>query len=533
MNFIFYFLFVISFLVSPRTEAHFTNENPKQLRIWQVKHKNIEGSFLMFKEDIVYVQTSKNEIIKFNVKESSTLDQYYVSDKVSHINELNEVKSNKSEHTNTIDFPFHKYILFFVVILILFRLSYQFNLKHKKLISYLLFLSIMSGLYSFTSSYSLKTTSHTDPLFIDSSFSPFQSELNTSWDSNYFYVESQGIPKTHTMMVGISNHGWQQQVPIPQCYLLPNAWSIPLHPSISNNPIPVDSVHFTRGAIALAINGVPIFNVHTNTGVDAFLDGQLDNFGGHCGRADDYHYHTAPLHLYNYTSQNKPIAFALDGFAVYGSKEPEGGNMSALDSNHGHFGNNGIYHYHGTSTAPYMIKNMVGNVTEDATHQLIPQAAAHGVRPALTPLNGALITSCNANVSPNGYTIKYTKNNQTYSVSYSWNNSGLYTFYFISPTNDTTTNTYNGFKPCFITNSISGNETIDDIEIAPNPTIDALSIISKKPIDRILIFDLNGQLLIEQFKPKISLSVSSLASGMYLVMIDCEGKRVVKKLVKH
>ena len=176
---------------------------------------------------------------------------------------------------------------------------------------------------------------------------------------------------------------------------------------------------------------------------------------------------------------------------------------------------------------------MVGNVTEDATHQLIPQAAAHGVRPALTPLNGALITSCNANVSPNGYTIKYTKNNQIYSVSYSWNNNGLYTFYFISPTNDTTTNTYNGFKPCFITNSISGNETINDIEIAPNPTLDALSIISKKPIDRILIFDLNGHLLIEQFKPKTALSVSSLASGMYLVMIDCEGKRVVKKLVKH
>lgn len=533
MKFIFYFLFVISFLVSPRTEAHFTNENPKQLRIWQVKHKNIEGSFLMFKEDIVYVQTSKNEIIKFNVKESSTLDQYYVSEKVSHINELNEVKGKKSEYKNTIDFPFHKYILFFVVILILFRLSYQFNLKHKKLVSYLLFLSIMSGLYSFTSSYSLKTTSNTDPLFIDSSFSPFQSELNTSWDSNYFYVESQGIPKTHTMMVGISNHGWQQQVPIPQCYLLPNAWSIPLHPSISNNPIPVDSVHFTRGAIALAINGVPIFNVHTNTGVDAFLDGQLDNFGGHCGRADDYHYHIAPLHLYNYTAQNKPIAFAFDGFAVYGSKEPEGGNMSALDSNHGHFGNNGIYHYHGTSTAPYMIKNMVGNVTEDATHQLIPQAAAHAVRPALTPLNGALITSCDTNINPNGYTLKYSKNNQIYTVSYSWTNNGLYTFHFVSPTNDTTTSTYNGFQPCFITNNVFENSSSNEVVIFPNPTQENLVIQSKLNIDRIIIFDLNGRELINEEKNTKTISLLSLPSGMYIALIEIKGEKAYKRIFKQ
>ena len=135
---------------------------------------------------------------------------------------------------------------------------------------------------------------------------------------------------------------------------------------MSDNPIPVDEIHFTRGAIAVAVNGVPIFNYHTNTGVDSYLDGQLDNYGGHCGRADDYHYHIAPLHLYAYTNSSLPIAYGLDGFPVFGEFEPDGSAMQVLDDNHGHW-YNGEYHYHGTSAAPYTIGRMAGVVTEDVS----------------------------------------------------------------------------------------------------------------------------------------------------------------------
>ena len=116
---------------------------------------------------------------------------------------------------------------------------------------------------------------------------------------------------------------------------------------MASNPISVDNIHFTRGAIAIAANGVPIFNYHTNTGVDSYLDGQLDEFGGHCGMADDYHYHIASLHLYDYTTPDLPVAYGLDGYQVFGSVEPDGFAMQALDSNHGHYFN-GQYHYHGT-----------------------------------------------------------------------------------------------------------------------------------------------------------------------------------------
>jgi YHYH protein len=276
-------------------------------------------------------------------------------------------------------------------------------------------------------SFAKNTLSTTDPAFVTSAFAPFASTVSTTYDANYFYVNSTGIPN-HTMMVGISNHGWQQQVPISKCYINTNHWTIPLNPVLAATPVPVSATHFTKGAIAMAANGVPIFNYHTNTGVDSFLDGQLDNYGGHCGRGDDYHYHTAPLHLITLgqTTYNLPIAFGLDGYAVYGTLEPTGDPMATLDANHGHYFN-GVYHYHGTATAPYMIGNMVGQVTEDATLQIIPQPQGNPVRTEnWTPLNGALITSCVANAN-NGYSnnswclyfsIHYTNRNNNHQLQW-------------------------------------------------------------------------------------------------------------------
>ena len=107
-----------------------------------------------------------------------------------------------------------------------------------------------------------------------------------SWRSN-------GMP-SHNMMVGITS--WQQQVPVPQPYTGANAWQIPAAPTLAATPISAKTALY-RGAIALAVNGVPIFNALNNRGDDAYLAGELDEWGGHAGRADDYHYHVAPLHL--------------------------------------------------------------------------------------------------------------------------------------------------------------------------------------------------------------------------------------------
>ena len=168
----------------------------------------------------------------------------------------------------------------------------------------------------------------TSPAAMTQAFAPY-AKVGTRYDDNYFYVESDGIPK-HQMMVNIT--AWIAQVPLPQPYTGDNAWPIPLHPQYAANPISIET-DLQRGAIAVAANGIPIFNPLYASGLVSKEIGELDDFGDHSGRADDYHYHAAPPHLES-TSGIMPIAYGLDGFAVYGSTDPDSAPMRALDEYH-------------------------------------------------------------------------------------------------------------------------------------------------------------------------------------------------------
>ena len=120
---------------------------------------------------------------------------------------------------------------------------------------------------------------------------------------------------------------------------------------------------FLRGAIALAVNGVPIFNPQNNRGEVAQEIGELDQWGGHCGRADDYHYHITPLHLQAQAGKGMPVAYALDGYPIYGLTEPDGSPVGKLDACHGHEAPGG-YHYHASNQYPYVIGGFHGEVVE-------------------------------------------------------------------------------------------------------------------------------------------------------------------------
>ena len=172
-------------------------------------------------------------------------------------------------------------------------------------------------------------------------FEPFRDKLQLRSDADYLYVGSNGFPD-HPMMVGI--RAWQQQVPLPQPYSGKNSWQIPLHPKLSDKPISAKKALY-RGAIALAVNGVPIFNALNNRGEDAYLAGELDEYGGHCGRGDDYHYHTAPVHLKKMVGQGNPIAYALDGFPLYGYTDAKGNEPNDLDEFNGRLEPDGYRYY--------------------------------------------------------------------------------------------------------------------------------------------------------------------------------------------
>ena len=515
--------------------GHIINNENQILRHWKIESQNkfIIGSFSMYKNGNVYIEDANNVLLNFSLASFSLEDKNFIKHKIEEVKAINTTIINTNISKNESDL----YLKFGLVTAFLMLLSYLlFKYKSRNKLIYLIPIVCLGSLFTLFS-FAKKSLSITDPAFVTSAFAPFTSTVSSSYDANYFYVNSKGIPN-HTMMVGISNHGWQQQVPIAKCYINPNYWQFPLNPVLASTPVPVSATHFTKGAIAIASNGVPIFNYHTNTGVDSFLDGQLDNYGGHCGRGDDYHYHTAPLHLISLgqTTYNLPIAFAFDGFAVYGSLEPTGATMATLDANHGHYFN-GVYHYHGTSNAPYMIGNMVGQVTEDASLQIIPQPQGNPVRTEnWTPLNGALITSCIANTS-NGYNTLYSLNGVSgYATNYTVSGT-TYTFKYVTPTGITTTN-YNGPAFCNVPN-LSVSEIIlkeKNITIYPNPASDIIKInlgnyYLEDDIKQISIFDVTGSLVLSLQKINSNIDIKKLEKGTYFVKIQFSNSVVTKKLL--
>ena len=214
------------------------------------------------------------------------------------------------------------------------------------------------------------------------SFGAFKPRVRFFWDGTTFYEESDNMPDNSMMpnlMAGITS--WQQQIPLPAAYFAsvtnpenssgslgfgqPNYWRLPLVPTPAASPITIFTVgsttnNFQRGAIALASNGIAIFNPANNTGRVSYEIGELDTYGGHCGLADDYHYHIIPMHLSarfgGPLTDDKPVAWALDGYPIYGYVEPDGSSRQALDSGGGHDHGSWGFHYHavGTNTVDAM-----------------------------------------------------------------------------------------------------------------------------------------------------------------------------------
>jgi phosphatidylethanolamine-binding protein (PEBP) family uncharacterized protein len=291
-------------------------------------------------------------------------------------------------------------------------------------------------------------------------FKLFGPSVRTRSDDQWLFVESDGLPHPpleFTMMVGIT--AWQQQVPLPQNYTGANAWQIPLKPKLADKPV-TGKLYLRRGAIALAANGIPIFNALNNRGEDSFAIGELDAFGGHCGRGDDYHYHAAPLALQKVVGKDRPIAFALDGFPIFGLFDPKAkagsdeacplGSTEALDEWNGHFcvvpkgqgieGGTRSYHYHASKTYPYINGGMRGEVKVE-NDEIVPQAHAQPVRQALTALRGAKITGFERR-DERSWVVIYELGGRRGSVAYEAADAGAWKFTFTKPDGSVTTETY-------------------------------------------------------------------------------------------
>ncbi|NBV24280.1 MAG: YHYH protein [Proteobacteria bacterium] len=266
-------------------------------------------------------------------------------------------------------------------------------------------------------------------------FQAFGPKVKVRTDGQFLYVESDGMP-AHNMMVGIT--AWQQQVPLPQAYTGNNAWRIPLHPVPAQTPASIKN-RFLRGAIALAVNGIPIFNPQNNRGEISNEIGELDEWGGHCGRADDYHYHAAPLHLQAVAGKGQPIAYALDGYPIFGLIEPDGSAPAKLDAFNGHELPGLGYHYHSSTKYPYVNGGFHGEVTE-RDGQVDPQPRAQPRRESSTPLRGARITGFTS--KEKSYSLKYEFGGETRYVNYAVNDNGTVKFDYVDGSGQVKSQTY-------------------------------------------------------------------------------------------
>ena len=281
-----------------------------------------------------------------------------------------------------------------------------------------------------------------DPDYVARSFRPFQDDVRVRWDDDYFYAESTGLPR-HPMMVGI--RAWNGQVPIPQPYTGDNAFRFTLRPRFSTTPVSARETLF-RGAIAVATNGIPIFNPIKQDGrTDTYLAGELDTFGGHAGRADDYHYHVAPIHLSDRTGTGLPLAWALDGFPMFGYVEADGSEARDLDWLNGHAGPDGSYHYHASKDYPRVNGGFRGRIAL-RNGQVAVQPRARAVRPFTRPIRGAAITGFNR-LGAGAYRLEFGLRGQDHSVHYKLRPDGGAEFVFTDGSGRIRSETYPARAP--------------------------------------------------------------------------------------
>ena len=271
---------------------------------------------------------------------------------------------------------------------------------------------------------------------IDTIISYFEkfSGVTINSDDEYFYINSYSWPE-HGMGVGINS--WQEQVAIPQNYTGDNSWRIPLNPVMADNPVDT-SVNLFRGAIAIAVNGIPIFNAVNNRGVNAYEAGELDNWGGHFGKGDDYHYHLIPTHLEETVGTDQPLAYALDGYPVYGYTN------ETLDDAFGRYDSSGNYQYHAKTIAPYYMPFVMGeiNVVDD---EISPQPSQNPIRPSdsFKPVSGASVTGF-SQTGVNAFSFEYTVEGVKYYVNYNWDENCKFTFTYVDENGGTTNLPHNG-----------------------------------------------------------------------------------------
>jgi hypothetical protein len=148
---------------------------------------------------------------------------------------------------------------------------------------------------------------------------------------------------------------------------------LPMTPKMADQPTDLGTV----AKVGLALDGVPIFADAPSVLETGHMPA-LDTCGGHIDPGGWYHWHATSTDINSVYEQKKVaatcalqqsssarFAYAFDGYAMYGTTEPDGTVPTDLDACNGHIGVTARnpedeYHYHATSDFPNLPKCLKG-----------------------------------------------------------------------------------------------------------------------------------------------------------------------------
>lgn len=182
--------------------------------------------------------------------------------------------------------------------------------------------------------------------------------VQVSLDGASVVLRATSVPDHPSPYFGPGNA--QYEAPQPGMQVNPNrivAQSLVLR--VPSSPQASGASDTPLGPMGIAVNGVVLFNQYAAG--RAPLDDEIrsfDRYNGHPQQTGTYHYHIEPVYL---TAQgsSRLVGVLLDGFPVYGTRDPDGALPSGLDSCNGHTHATaefpaGTYHYHIVSEPPYI-----------------------------------------------------------------------------------------------------------------------------------------------------------------------------------
>jgi PKD repeat protein len=182
----------------------------------------------------------------------------------------------------------------------------------------------------------------------------------------------------------------------------------------------------------------------------------------------------------------------------------------------------------GTYTVKLVATNSNGSdsTTMDVTITALPVAAFSASDDTVNVGENVTFTNSSTNYQGSSWTFGDGGNSGMDNPTYAYNTSGTYTVTLVASNacnNDQATTTI------VVLDTISGIASRQQLEfkLFPNPASDRIQVVSTRPVERVIIYDLVGKQVFSKLYSKgrtdVAIELSDLSSGLYMIKVFGDG----------